>query len=161
FGWSPPTPPQGSEPLKVPGPDTLWRQQGSGALAVGRPVTLSWDNGAGLEFRRTIAVDENYLFTIKDEVVNRGAAPVTLTPYGSVARHGTPTGVGYGYILHEGFIGVLGDKLVEETYADVEKKKTISFSSNNAWLGFTDKYWGAALLPLPSANLQAQFRAIT
>src|SRR5262245_10457697 len=67
FGWSPPPPPQGSEPVKVPGPDTLWQQQGSGALAVGRPVTLTWDNGQGLEFRRTIAVDENYLFTVKDE----------------------------------------------------------------------------------------------
>ena len=64
FGWSPPS----GVTVKLPGPDTLWRQQGSGALSVGRPVTLVWDNGEGLEFRRTITVDDKYLFTLKDEV---------------------------------------------------------------------------------------------
>ena len=95
--------------MKLPGPDTLWRQQAGGALSVGRPVTLVYDNGEGLEFRRTIAVDDKYLFTIKDEVVNKGAAPVTLYPYALISRHGTPQTLGY-YILHEGLIGVFGDK---------------------------------------------------
>ena len=81
------------------------------------PVTLVYDNGEGLEFRRTIAVDDKYLFTVKDEVVNKGAAPVTLYPYALISRHGTPKLEGY-YILHEGLIGVFGDKgLQEETYA--------------------------------------------
>jgi YidC/Oxa1 family membrane protein insertase len=144
--------------VKVPGADTLWQQRGSGALSVGRPVTLTWDNGEGLEFRRTIAVDENYMFTVKDEVANKGGAPVTLYPYALLSRHGTPQTLGY-YILHEGFIGVLDDKLLEETYADVEKKKTISFSSANAWLGFTDKYWAAVLVPQPATKIQAQLAA--
>ncbi|MGZ3351299.1 MAG: membrane protein insertase YidC, partial [Xanthobacteraceae bacterium] len=61
---------------KAPTADTLWRQEGSGALTVEHPVTLVYDNGEGLEFRRTIAVDNKYLFTLKDEVVNKGAAPV-------------------------------------------------------------------------------------
>src|SRR5208337_2024659 len=98
---------------KVPTSDTVWRQQGGGALAVGRPVALVYDNGEGLEFRRTIAVDEDYLFTIKDEVVNKGASPVTLYPYARISRHGTPPTLGY-YILHEGLIGVLGDKGEQE-----------------------------------------------
>jgi YidC/Oxa1 family membrane protein insertase len=159
FGWSAAPPAPGSEPVKVPGPDTLWQQLGSGRLTVGHPVTLTYDNGQGLQFRRTIAIDDNYLFTMRDEVANTGSAPVTLYPYGSVSRHGTPTAVGYGYILHEGFIGVLEDKLKEESYADVEKKKSMSFSSSNAWLGFTDKYWGATLIPDPKLRIDAKFEA--
>jgi YidC/Oxa1 family membrane protein insertase len=155
FGWSPAA---GSD-TKVPGPDTVWRQDGTGALSVDHPVTLVYDNGEGLEFRRTITVDDKYLFSIEDTVVNRGGAPVTLYPYALVSRHGTPQTQGY-YILHEGLIGVFGDKVQEETYSDIEKKKTISYSSTNAWLGFTDKYWGAVLLPLPADKVQAQFAAL-
>jgi YidC/Oxa1 family membrane protein insertase len=154
FGWAPAT----GASVKVPGPDTLWRQEGGGALSAGRPVRLVYDNGEGLEFHRTIAVDDNYLFTVKDEVINKGASAVTLYPYALISRHGTPPTLGY-YILHEGLIGVFGDKLQEESYADIEKKKDISYSSTNAWLGFTDKYWAAALLPLPAAKIQAQFSA--
>src|SRR6266566_7190914 len=84
FGWSP----AGAAPLKLPIADTVWQQEGSGTLGVGRPVTLVYDNGDGLSFRRTIAVDENYLFTLKDEVTNKGAAPVTLFPFGLISRHG-------------------------------------------------------------------------
>jgi YidC/Oxa1 family membrane protein insertase len=154
FGWVPAT----GTNVKVPGPDALWQQQGSGGLSVGRPVTLVYDNGEGLEFRRTIAVDDNYLFTVRDEVANKGSSPVTLYPYALISRHGTPPTLGY-YILHEGLIGVLGDKLQEESYADIEKKKEISFTSANSWLGITDKYWAATLLPLPTAKIQARFSA--
>src|SRR5215468_805574 len=86
FGWSAPS----GASVKLPDSDTLWQQQGSGALSVGRPVTLVYDNGQGLQFRRTIAVDDKYLFTIKDEVINNGAAPVTLYPFALISRHGTP-----------------------------------------------------------------------
>jgi len=154
FGW---TGASGTN-VKVPGADTLWQQQGGGALTDGRPVTLLYDNGEGLEFRRTISVDDKYLFTIRDEVTNKGASAVTLYPYALISRHGTPPTLGY-YILHEGLIGVLNDKLQEESYADIEKKKEISFTSTNAWLGITDKYWAAALLPLPAATIQARFSA--
>ena len=61
-------------PVKAPDSNTVWTQQGSGALGVGKPVTLTWDNGEGLEFRRTIAVDDKYLFTVEDEVANKSAA---------------------------------------------------------------------------------------
>jgi YidC/Oxa1 family membrane protein insertase len=153
FGWSAPS----GTPVKLPGPDTLWQQEGSGALSVGRPVTLVYDNGEGLQFRRTIAVDENYLFTLKDEVSNKGAAPVTLYPFALISRHGTPHTLGY-YILHEGLIGVFGDKgLQEETYANIEKQKEMSFSATNVWLGITDKYWAATLLPDTSMQVNAKF----
>jgi YidC/Oxa1 family membrane protein insertase len=153
FGWLVET----GSATKVPTSDTVWRQQGGGALAVGRPVTLVYDNGEGLEFRRTIAVDEDYLFTIKDEVVNNGASPVTLYPYARISRHGTPPTLGY-YILHEGLIGVLGDKGEQKaTYKDIESKKTESFDVTNAWLGITDKYWAATLMPDTAARVHAEF----
>ncbi|MBV8420055.1 MAG: membrane protein insertase YidC [Hyphomicrobiales bacterium] len=155
FGWSAPS----GAAVKLPTADTLWQQQGAGALSVGRPVTLVYDNGEGLIFRRTIAVDENYLFTIKDEATNDGTAPVTLYPYALISRHGPQQALGYGWVLHEGFIGVLDDRLQEESYADVEKAKVKDFTSTNAWLGFTDKYWGATLLPLTTARIHAQFAA--
>jgi YidC/Oxa1 family membrane protein insertase len=143
--------------VKVPAADTLWRREGSGPLTVERPLTLIWDNGEGLEFRRTIAVDDKYLFTVKDEVVNRTAAPVALFPYALVSRHGTPQTLGY-YILHEGLIGVMGDKgLQEATYSDIEKKKLETFDVTNAWMGITDKYWAAVLLPDTGARVRARF----
>lgn len=142
---------------KVPGADTLWTQQGSGSLGVGKPVTLTWDNGEGLEFRRTIAVDDKYLFTIDDQVTNKTSAPVSLFPYALISRHGTPATLGY-YILHEGLVGVLGEHGLQEfTYSDIEKKKTQTFKATNAWLGITDKYWAATLLPDTKATVTAHF----
>jgi YidC/Oxa1 family membrane protein insertase len=153
FGWSAPS----GASVKLPGADTVWQQQGTGTLSVGHPVTLVYDNGEGLQFRRTIAVDDKYLFTLQDEVINKGAAPVTLYPYALISRHGTPQTLGY-YILHEGLIGVFGDKgLQEETYSDIEKKKAVSFSATNVWLGITDKYWAATLLPDTKTHVEAKF----
>jgi YidC/Oxa1 family membrane protein insertase len=144
---------------KLPGPTTVWRQEGSGALSVGHPVTLVYDNGEGLTFRRTINVDDKYLFTLKDEVANQGSGPVTLYPYALISRHGAPPVLGY-YILHEGLIGVLGDQgLQEVTYKSIDDKKSVPFNITNGWLGFTDKYWAAALLPETDAHLLAQFSA--
>jgi YidC/Oxa1 family membrane protein insertase len=155
FGW---TNAAGAN-VKVPTSDTMWMQVGSGALGVGHPVTLSYDNGQELEFRRIIAVDDKYLFTIKDEVVNKSANPVALYPYALISRHGTPQTLGY-YILHEGLVGVLGDQgLQEYTYKKIEEKKDVAFDVTNGWFGITDKYWAAALLPDIKAHLKAHFVA--
>ncbi|MEZ5889794.1 MAG: membrane protein insertase YidC [Xanthobacteraceae bacterium] len=155
FGWVG----GAGQTLALPGPDTMWRQEGSGALTPSHPITLVYDNGQGLTFRRTVSVDDKYLFTLKDEVTNKGTAPVTLYPYGLVSRHGTPQTLGY-YILHEGLIGVLGpDGLQEVTYSTIEDKKAMNFNVTNAWLGITDKYWAATLLPDPTAHVQARFSA--
>jgi YidC/Oxa1 family membrane protein insertase len=155
FGWVP----AAGVTVKLPGPDTVWTQQGSGTLGINRPVTLTYDNGEGLEFRRTIKVDENYLFTVEDAVANRSQAPVSLYPYALISRHGKPDVLGY-YILHEGLVGVMGDQGLQEVgYGDIESKKTISFKVTNAWMGITDKYWAATLLPDNKASLQARFSA--
>ena len=155
FGWVP----AAGVNVAMPGPETVWKQQGSGALGVGRPVTLTYDNGQGLVFTRTIAVDEHYLFTVKDEVANNGGSPVTLFPYALISRHGTPQVQGY-YILHEGLIGVMGDQgLQEMTYKKIEDAKSQTWDVTNAWLGITDKYWAATLLPDTDAKVRARFSA--
>ncbi|MBI5127948.1 MAG: membrane protein insertase YidC [Rhodopseudomonas palustris] len=143
--------------VKLPDQNTLWEQEGSGALTPANPVTLKWDNGEGLTFRRQIAVDDRYLFTIKDDVTNVGGGPLTLYPFALISRHGTPHVEGY-YILHEGLIGYLGEHgLQEYGYAKIDEAKTIGFKATNAWMGITDKYWASALLPDPAAQLQARF----
>ena len=153
FGWVP----AAGSTVKLPDQNTVWQQEGSGALTQSTPVTLKYDNGEGLTFRRTVAVDDHYLFTIKDDVTNAGNAPVTLYPFGLISRHGTPPVSGY-YILHEGLIGFLGDqKLQEYTYKKIDEVKSVTFNVTNGWLGITDKYWASALLPDTSARLQARF----
>src|SRR6266545_2521936 len=142
--------------VKRPDENTLWTQQGAGALTVDRPVTLTYDNGEGLEFRRTFTVDDKYLFAVKDEVFNRSAVPVSLHPFALISRHSTPKLEGF-YILHEGMIGVLADRLQEETYANLEKNKEDRFNATSGWLGITDKYWAATLIPDPSAKINARF----
>jgi YidC/Oxa1 family membrane protein insertase len=146
-----------SEPM--PGPDTVWKQDGTGTLSINHPVTLSYDNGQGLTFTRTITVDDHYLFSVKDQVQNKGSKPATLYPYGLISRHGTPEVLGY-YILHEGPIGVMGDQgLQEETYKKIVEKKDETWDVTNAWLGFTDKYWATVLLPDTDAKVKTRFSA--
>src|SRR5215218_1822756 len=142
--------------VSLPNQETVWRQEGPGTLGIGRPVTLVADNSAGLEFRRTIAVDDKYLFTVDDQVANKTEAPVQLYPYALISRHGTPQTLGY-IILHEGLIGVLDDKLQEKTYKDLEDKKLFDFANTKGWLGITDKYWAAALVPDPKTLIHARF----
>jgi YidC/Oxa1 family membrane protein insertase len=143
--------------LAVPTSETIWRQVGSNSLGVGQPVHLSWQS-QGLEFRRTISLDDKYLFTVRDEVENNGQDAVAIAPYALISRHNPPPTLG-NYLLHEGAIGVLGeDGLQELTYKTLEEKKRVPFTSNSAWLGFTDKYWAAVLAP-HAAPLRAEFAA--
>ncbi len=154
FGWTG----SAGASIKLPGPDTVWRQEGSGALSVDHPVTLVYDNGAGLTFRRTISVDDKYLFTLRDEVTNSGAAEVTLYPYALISRHGMPQTSGYS-ALFEGLIGKFGDQGEQQiTYAAMKKDKAPkTFEAVNSWLGITDKYWAATLLPDTEAKVHAKF----
>jgi YidC/Oxa1 family membrane protein insertase len=150
FGWTP------SDPqVKVPGANTLWRASAD-TLAPGKPVTLTWDNGAGLTFTRTITVDDNYMFTVTQQVRNNGTAPVTLVPYALINRTGTPKTTGF-YILHEGPLGVFDGKLEEVKYKDLAEAKQIAKKSTGGWLGITDKYWLAAIIPAATSAINARF----
>ena len=151
FGWT--AAPDAK--LTLPGPDTVWKASGS-VLTPGNPIVLTWDNGQGLRFKRTFAVDQNFLFTVTQDVENTGTAPVTLFAYGLVSRHGTPSSQGL-YILHEGPVGVLKGSLAEHSYKDLVEKKRISEPSTGGWIGFTDKYWLTALIPDQKREYTASF----
>ncbi|MGD9670862.1 MAG: membrane protein insertase YidC [Hyphomicrobiaceae bacterium] len=159
FGWVS----DGAANIKVPGRDTEWMQEGSGALTPDNPVTLTWNNGAGLTFKRTISVDQNYLFTVSEKVENATGADVTLFPYGRIYRFGTPLVQGY-YILHEGLIGVAGENGLQEiTYKNAIKQDGAKSFKDvvGGWLGITDKYWAAALIPDQKTPYRANFFAST
>jgi YidC/Oxa1 family membrane protein insertase len=144
--------------LKLPGRNAGWAVEGGSAkLTPKTPVKLKWDNGAGLIFTRTIAVDDNYLFSITDAVQNNTGQKVTLFPYARVYRYGTPKLEGF-WVQHEGMIGFLGDKkLVELDYSEAIKDGgSLTFKAHTGgWLGFTDKYWAAALIPEQSTKYYA------
>ena len=114
--------------------------------AVEQPVTLTWDNGEGLVFTRTYAVDGNFMFTVTQQVANKGGAPVELFPYGLISRQGTPKTSGF-YILHEGLLGVNKGELRELSYDTIKDEKMVTDTGTGGWLGITDKYWLAALVP--------------
>jgi YidC/Oxa1 family membrane protein insertase len=151
FGWVPV-----DQSVPVPGQDTVWSADGA-KLAPGHPVMLTWDNGAGLSFERQISIDDGFMFTIAQRVTNQGEEPVSLYPYGLVSRWGTPATLGF-YILHEGPIGVLGGTLEEIDYDDLQEDGNVELQSKGGWLGFTDKYWLAALVPDQASELTGTFR---
>ncbi|MEM9205790.1 MAG: membrane protein insertase YidC [Pseudomonadota bacterium] len=156
-GW---TVAPGSE-VALPSDDTVWTQVGSGGLTENGSVSMEWDNGEGLTFRRTITLDEHYMFSIERTVENTTTNDIVLYPYALIARHGTPQTTNF-YILHEGLIGVLGeDGLREVDYSDVTEDGPISVQSTGGWLGITDKYWATALVPDQSSTFTARFTADT
>jgi YidC/Oxa1 family membrane protein insertase len=139
FGW------KGS--VKVPDATTLWKVKDSNQqLTPNQPLTLHWDNDEGLKFERIISVDENYLFTVTDLVTNDTQFDLQLKAFAQVTRIGKPITSGY-YILHEGAIGVIENRLKEFDYAKLIKEDPIQQATTGGWLGFTDKYWLVALIP--------------
>ncbi len=147
YGWTP----ANGEQAKVPGNDTQWSASAD-TLGAGHPVTLSWDNGAGLTFQLQLSVDDDYMFSVQQSVKNATGAPVKLFPWALVRRDYTPEVAGY-YILFEGLLGVVDGTLKETTYSNTksegEKKGGIAYdaTSTGGWAGITDKYWLAALVP--------------
>ncbi|MEM7225731.1 MAG: membrane protein insertase YidC [Pseudomonadota bacterium] len=150
FGWS-----TGDSGLELPNSETLW-QSSQKELTPGTPVVLSWTNSQDVRFEQEIALDENYMFTVTQRVVNNGAQSISLSPYGLISRTGHPDILGF-YILHEGLIGVFNDALEEIDYSDVEDTGTMAFNSAGGWLGITDKYWMVVLAPDQQKTIDARF----
>ncbi|MGI9480893.1 MAG: membrane protein insertase YidC [Hyphomicrobiales bacterium] len=143
--------------VKVPDESTVWTAPEGAELTPEDPVTLTWDNGEGVTFKRTISVDENYLFTVKQDVENKSAAAVNLFPYAQITRVGVPEIADF-FVLHEGMVGVLNDELQEIDYSDFEDgEPPQKFESDGGWLGITDKYWAVVLVPNQKRKLQARF----
>jgi YidC/Oxa1 family membrane protein insertase len=145
----------------VPGPSTVWTLASGDKLTEKTPVTLSYTNDKGITFSRTISVDEHYMFTITDKIANSGQAPVSLSSYGRVTRYNKPT-TPTAYVLHEGFIGVIGDDgLIETKYTAAEKEAVNPAKATGGWLGITDKYWAATIVPPQSTAYDAHFSHFT
>lgn len=157
FGWAGANIPGG-----VPGPNTPWRLTAGSTLTPTTPITLTWDNSQGLRFTRMVSVDDKYVFTLKDTVQNLGTQPITIAPYGSVQRQGVPPAAGSSHIVHEGAIGAFGKpgeyRTEQKKYKDWLKEPRIENASTGGWLGITDKYWLAALLPQQNEAVQTEFR---
>ena len=145
-------------PVKLPDAQSTWKLEGANeTLTPTTPLSISFDNGAGLIFHRTFAVDEHYLFTVTQSVDNKTTSPVTIYPYSQVTRHDTPESQNT-FVLHEGGVGILGAKnLVTYKYDDLRKDQQEDIESNGGWLGFTDKYWAATIIPDPKAAVSARF----
>ena len=155
YGWT------STDSVKLPDNDTVWTSDG-GSVSAGHPVTISWDNGAGLTFRITLGIDENYLFTVRQSVHNSGAAPVQLYPYQRVRRDWLPQTVGYN--VFEGLLGILDAHLEDLTYSKVktqaDKADSVGYShiGTGGWAGFTDKYWLTALIPDQAAPAKTEWK---
>ena len=155
FGWA------GANLPGLPNADTLWRVAEGSTLAPGQPLTLRFDNGQGLIFTRKIEVDDKFMFTVTDTVANLSAAPVTLAPYASIQRQGLPVDLGKNTIVHEGAVGMLGDEKLElklVKYKKWAKEGGPELASTGGWVGITDKYWLAALIPTQSERIKGDFR---
>lgn len=150
FGWQAG---QGVEVADVPGAKTLWSIAGGATLDAAHPVTLRWDNGKGLTFTRTIAVDDKFMFTVTDAVQNSSAAPVSLAPYGIIARQGLPKLENI-YVVHEGPVRRTDGDLEEPKYSAMKGLPEFEGvlgqaieATENGWIGFTDHYWMTTLIP--------------
>jgi len=154
FGWVA----AAGQTVALPNAETKWTADNQ-VLKPGAPVTLSWDNGQGLVFKRRFEVDDKFLFNIADSVTNNGSAPLALSNYSRITRIGTPHTSGFG-VLHEGPLGYIEDKLAEPSYDDVKKGKVkAAAKSEGGWLGFTDKYWATAIVPAQDKPFSAAFVA--
>ena len=154
FGW---VPAEGVT-TAVPGGQTAWTLVDGERLTSSTPVTVEWDNGEGLVFRRVYSIDEEYLITIADTVENSGSQSVSLFPYALVTRQGIPETQNF-FILHEGLIGYIGEQGLQEVgYDDLMDEGELKYApETNGWLGMTDKYWAAAIVPTPGEKYTPRF----
>lgn len=149
FGWVAQSP-----DLNLPKATTNWSLYAPGGdakdarLTPDHPVTLRWDNGQGLIFERIISIDEDFLFTVEQRILNRSDRTIRLHPYALISRRGTPQDLQNIWILHEGPIAYLDKKLHQASYDDLlEARAPQSYTGRNGWAGITDKYWMVTLIP--------------
>lgn len=166
YGWS--AAPDAN--VKLPDGDTVWTAS-EATLGAGKPVTLSWNNDAGLIFDITLSVDDAYMFSVRQNVRNSTSAPVSLYPWARIRRDYKPELAGYS-VLFEGLLGVSGGTLHETSYSSAKsaaEKHTknagepdVAFKESGlgGWAGITDKYWLTALIPDQSVASTVRYLAV-
>ncbi len=144
---------------RLPGINTQWTQTAGTNLTPSSPITLGYDTNE-LSFSRKIEVDENYMFTYTDTVTNKSSEDVSLRPFGLMRQFGMPDDWKPFYILHEGAIGMAGNKLQQRGYKKLDKGKALSFTSQGGWIGLTQKYWMTAFVPPQAENIAVQAKVV-
>lgn len=152
FGWI-----ADANGVRVPDKDSVWSVDHNGTLTAGKSLTMTWSNNAGLTFHRTLTLDDRYAITVKQSVTNTSGRAVTLYPYALVAGIGLPESLSKQSIAHEGPIGYIGDKLYEVKYKDLDEKGERGESASRGWVGITEKYWLAALIPQQGEGVKYRF----
>ena len=144
-----------SKNIDLPDSKTVWSIEGNNILSPNQPITLSWNNDQGIIFKKKIEIDEKFLFSINQSIINKTDKSYDFYSYGQIIRNKAPEITNF-YILHEGLIGVFDDQLVEEDYEDIEEKE-FSKNADSGWLGITDKYWITTLIPQENKSFRADF----
>ena len=161
FGWKE----FNGNTIQVPDLNTKWKSNSS-KLTPTNPVTLQWTNDSNITFLINFSIDENYMFSIKQEVINNSSSNIDLYPYRLIKRINTPQTINF-FILHEGLISLINDELLEKNYDDLEDDCTNALQvkdsycdnkSSGGWLGFTDKYWMSTLIPEPNEPININYR---
>ena len=141
--------------IDLPNNNSLWKVDGNSKLSEKNDVKIIWENKQGLIFEKIISIDNQYLFTVKQNIKNRTSNIYNFYPYGQIIRKELPEIIDF-FILHEGPIGVFDQQLVEKDYKDIIDKK-FSKNANEGFLGITDKYWLTSLIPEKNKKFRADF----
>ena len=141
--------------IDIPNSDSIWSIVGNNKLTTQSPIKLSWANKQGIIFEKEISLDDKYLFTIKQSVINSTNQEYDFYSYGQIIRNEIPD-ISNFYILHEGLIATLDDELIEEDYDDIQEKK-FSKTAQKGWLGISDKYWITSLIPPRKKEFKTTF----
>ena len=141
--------------IDVPNSETVWSFEGNNKLTDKSPIKLSWTNNQGLIFKKEISLDDEYLFTVKQKVINKTNKKYDFYSYGQIIRNEIPEIIDF-LILHEGLIATLDDELIEEDYDDIQEKKFAKIAKKG-WLGISDKYWITSLIPPKNKEFKTTF----
>lgn len=142
YGWV-----TSEEGLALPDSGTLWQVEGNKVLTPGAPIKLIWDNGQGLRFERIVALDNEYLFTIKQKVYNKSDKDFTLYPYALISQTDIPKDYFRTWVSHEGPMGFVGGVLEKMYYSAMVSDPDKRLEAQRGWIGISDKYWLTALIP--------------
>ncbi len=141
--------------IEIPSSKTIWKIEGNNKLTPNSPVKLIWTNDDDITFEKKITIDNQYLFTVNQTIINNSGKTYDFYTYGQIIRNKAPEVTNF-YILHEGLLGVFDDQLIEEDYDDIEEKK-YSINAETGWLGITDKYWITSLIPEDKKKFRTDF----
>ena len=141
--------------IEIPNAQTLWSVSGNKKLTDQSPIKLTWSNSQGITFKKEITLDDKFLFTIKQTVINSSNNEYDFYSYGQIIRNNVPD-ISNFYILHEGLIADLDDELIEEDYDDIQEKK-FTRVAQKGWLGIGDKYWITSLIPPSGKEFKTTF----